>query len=600
MRKTRISIVWTGLLLMTQMHIVSGQTPQIRLTNKGQIEQLNTGGSIFIGEDAGNSDDLSSNYNVFIGQLCGSTNTSGNNNEAIGYNAMKSLTTGSFNIAIGSDALRFCQTGANNVSIGSLALYNCQVSNLTACGTYSLSSNTTGMQNSAFGYSSMLSNTIGSRNTSVGYNSLFNNLTGNGNTAVGHLALYSNNYGESNTAIGDSSLFNNANGDSNTAIGLSTLKSNVGGSNNVAIGKFTMYKNVSGNWNVAIGQYALQENTMTSGSTAIGYRSFQNTTGSYNVGVGFLSGFSDINTSQKNVYIGYSAGSMASSPTFKSNNVMIGYSSGSNSQGDGNVFIGYNSGFSESGSNKLYIENSSSSTPLIYGDFDLERVGIGVSSPDDALSVNSTPADNAFRVQVDGATKMRIFNNGSISFGTNNSGISANDVYIHNQLGLGVSAPVYRLELPNTASNSGGRGLANAWNTYSDQRVKTHITPIHSGLRDILQLRPVRYKHHSSVFEDGVLVVNDHEFKNDIGFIAQEVAKLIPEAVSPPEDETSGLWSMAYDKLIPVLVHAMQEQQAMIASQNMEIMLLKEKMQHILQLLEHDGDFTTKSLSAQN
>jgi len=32
-------------------------------------------------------------------------------------------------------------------------------------------------------------------------------------------------------------------------------------------------------------------------------------------------------------------------------------------------FIGYQSGFNESGSNKLYIDNSNTTTPLIYGDF---------------------------------------------------------------------------------------------------------------------------------------------------------------------------------------------------------------------------------------
>ncbi|WP_452220238.1 hypothetical protein [Lacinutrix salivirga] len=42
----------------------------------------------------------------------------------------------------------------------------------------------------------------------------------------------------------------------------------------------------------------------------------------------------------------------------------------------GNVFIGYQSGLQESGSNKLYIENSDSSTPLIYGDFNANEVEV--------------------------------------------------------------------------------------------------------------------------------------------------------------------------------------------------------------------------------
>src|SRR5690606_5947620 len=133
---------------------------------------------------------------------------------------------------------------------------------------------------------------------------------------------------------------------------------------------------------------------------------------------------------------------------------------GSYSTGSGNVFLGREAGTGVTASNKLYIENSSAAVPLIYGDFDTERVGIGMNTPDDALSVRATPSDHAFRVQVGTATKMRIFNNGSISLGTNNAAVSADDVYVHNQLGLGVSSPVYRLELPNSTANAERPALA--------------------------------------------------------------------------------------------------------------------------------------------
>ncbi|MCP4091224.1 MAG: hypothetical protein GY746_15750, partial [Gammaproteobacteria bacterium] len=59
-----------------------------------------------------------------------------------------------------------------------------------------------------------------------------------------------------------------------------------------------------------------------------------------------------------------------------------------------NVFLGYMAGYSEHGSNKLYIENSNSSTPLIYGEFDNDIVavhgslGIGTDSPGEKLDVS--------------------------------------------------------------------------------------------------------------------------------------------------------------------------------------------------------------------
>jgi len=53
--------------------------------------------------------------------------------------------------------------------------------------------------------------------------------------------------------------------------------------------------------------------------------------------------------------------------------------------------------------------------------------------------------------------------------------------------------------------------------------------------------------------------------------VAQEVQKVIPEAVSIPEDENSQLWSLSYDTIIPVLVKAIQEQQAQIEALKKEI-----------------------------
>ena len=61
--------------------------------------------------------------------------------------------------------------------------------------------------------------------------------------------------------------------------------------------------------------------------------------------------------------------------TSGSQNTAIGLGAGStNSQGTGNIFVGYMAGSQETGSNKLYIDNSATTTPLIYGDFDTDTV----------------------------------------------------------------------------------------------------------------------------------------------------------------------------------------------------------------------------------
>jgi septal ring factor EnvC (AmiA/AmiB activator) len=58
-----------------------------------------------------------------------------------------------------------------------------------------------------------------------------------------------------------------------------------------------------------------------------------------------------------------------------------------------------------------------------------------------------------------------------------------------------------------------------------------------------------------------------------IGLLAQDVYEIIPEVVSKPLNEESDLWSISYDKLVPVLIKAIQEQQQQIELQNRQIEL---------------------------
>jgi hypothetical protein len=131
-------------------------------------------------------------------------------------------------------------------------------------------------------------------------------------------------------------------------------------------------------------------------------------------------------------------------------------------------------------------------------------------------------------------------------------------------LGTGQGTPGYRLQLPNAASNAGGRGLANAWHTYSDDRVKINEEQIPYGLSTVMQLNPLKYLHlNSSKNEDDNIVIHE-EGEESIGLIAQEVAELIPEIVSIPEDPEKELYALDYEKLTAVLIKAIQDQQEII------------------------------------
>jgi hypothetical protein len=72
-----------------------------------------------------------------------------------------------------------------------------------------------------------------------------------------------------------------------------------------------------------------------------------------------------------------------------------------------------------------------------------------------------------------------------------------------------------------------------------------------------------------------------YQWRNDIGgsvynlgFLAQDIEKIIPEAVVAPKNDTE-TYGMKYTELIPVLVKAIQEQQKLIEELNRRINDLK-------------------------
>src|SRR5207302_222478 len=97
--------------------------------------------------------------------------------------------------------------------------------------------------------------------------------------------------------------------------------------------------------------------------------------------------------------------------TTGSQNIAIGSNAGySNTTGSGSLFLGYYAGYNETGSNKLYIANSSTSNPLIYGDFQQGTLGINTSAGGNAaLAVNQVnSAGDIFTASASGTTKFTV------------------------------------------------------------------------------------------------------------------------------------------------------------------------------------------------
>jgi hypothetical protein len=160
-----------------------------------------------------------------------------------------------------------------------------------------------------------------------------------------------------------------------------------------------------------------------------------------------------------------------------------------------------------------------------------------------------------------------------LTFSTNNT--ERVRITTTGRVGINVTSPTFLLQLPNTATDAGGRGRANQWTTYSDGRIKTDREELPYGIDAVMQLKPLRYFHHNSTInEDGTIEILE-EGEVSIGLVAEDVDNIIPEVVSVPEDLTKDLCSLDYSKLNTVLVKAIQEQQGMIAELQAKVAALE-------------------------
>ena len=209
--------------------------------------------------------------------------------------------------------------------------------------------------------------TNGNENSSFGYQA-GDVATGIQNVYVGHFAgLYSGNKSY-NTYLGAYSGVNSTSGDWGTFIGCQAGRDNAG-SYNVFIGAEAGIFNQSGHSNTFVGTYAASSNKFGVRNSCFGRGAGSSMEGSDNIFIGYKSG-------EGNVAGNY--------------NIMVGNNAGHNSTGSSNVFIGHNVGDGITVSNKLYIDNANVATPLIYGDFTANTVGINTTSGTYTLNVGGT------------------------------------------------------------------------------------------------------------------------------------------------------------------------------------------------------------------
>lgn len=130
------------------------------------------------------------------------------------------------------------------------------------------------------------------------------------------------------------------------------------------------------------------------------------------------------------------------------------------------------------------------------------------------------------------------------------------------RVGIGTTAPDQLLSVNGDASKVGG----GSWLSFSDERLKRIRGPFNTGLNAVMQLQPLRYEFKANNAM-GLPSVGER-----IGFGAQAVQKVIPEAVTSNAD---GYLMVNNDPIIWTMLNAIKEQQKEIVELKRQIRQLR-------------------------
>ena len=178
-----------------------------------------------------------------------------------------------------------------------------------------------------------------------------------------------------------------------------------------------------------------------------------------------------------------------------------------------------------------------------------------------------------------GSERMRLDSSGGVKINTTANVVTGYEQFSVNGTGGFKSGNTTTVAIWNTTttnngiqffSGSGGTGVGSialgasgtTYNTTSDIRLKESIEPLEATDK-LMQMNPVSYNWKA-----------DPDGPRSMGFIAQEMQEVMPEAVSTGEDDDA-MMSMDYGRITPILVSALQDAHRKIEELAAEIAELK-------------------------
>ena len=449
----------------------------------------------------------------------------GNNHKASGY---ASFAAGNTNIASGNEstAIGFFTTASGLVSFAT-----------------GYSTTSSGLAATAMGYDSKA---LGNYSAAIGYGTTASNIN---SIALGYNTTASGYY---STSMG---YFTNASGNFSTAIGNNSTAS---GNNAIAMGI----------------------NSIASGliSTAIGNNSVANAQYSFAIGDSVIA------NSWASTSLGRFNNPLVLAPSFgwipAEPLLIVGNGTGSANKKnamvllkDGNLGLGIdnpgatieiargtsplgtviihgttnNSSFNSGTNEDTYIRAGKNNRNVILNDIPGGKVGIGTTNPNAPLAFNndlgkkislyeSSPTSN-YGLSIDYGA-LQIYSDAAaakISFGYYSGGVFTEKMYLN---------------------NSSGSLVVSGTNYPSDVRYKKLIAPISNPLEKIKNINGVEYYLRTDEFPS-----KHFDTKLQVGLIAQEVEKVLPQVVQTDKD---GYKAVDYAKVVPLLVEGIKEQQKQI------------------------------------